>query len=67
MYDTLRIAVWVAVVATAVAAACLIYLLSENSGSRNIALATGAVLGALALLAVQLRFELRSEPMSRIG
>jgi len=63
MYDTLRIAVWVAVVATAVAGACLIYLLSENSGSRNIALATGAVLGAL----VQLRFELRSEPMSRIG
>jgi len=41
MYDTLRIAVWVAVVATAVAGACLIYLLSENSGSRNIALATG--------------------------
>jgi hypothetical protein len=60
--DTLRIAVWAGVVATAVAGACLVYVLSENSGSRNIALATGALLGALALLAVQLRFELRSEP-----
>ena len=62
MYDSLRVAVWVGMAAAAVASVCLIYLLSQNSGSRNIALATGALLGAVVLLAVQLRFELRSEP-----
>ncbi len=53
MHDSLRIAVWVGVAAATVAGVCLVYLLSQNSGSRNIALATGALLGALALLVVQ--------------
>jgi hypothetical protein len=61
MGDTLRITVWVGAVAVGVAAACLAYLLSQNLGSRNIALATGALAGAVMLLGIQLVFELRAD------
>jgi hypothetical protein len=61
MYDSLRVALWAGAAASALAAVCLVYLLSQNSGSRNIALATGALAGAAILLCVQLRFELRAD------
>jgi hypothetical protein len=60
MWDTLRIASWAGVAAFAVATVSLAYLLSQNSGSRNIALAAGALAGAAILLVVQLTFELRA-------
>ena len=60
MWHTLRIALWVGVAAFAVAAVSLTYLLTQNSGSRNIALATGALAGGAILLWVQLGFELRA-------
>jgi len=61
MYDSLRIALWVGGAAVVLAALCLVYLVSQNLGSRNIALATGALAGAFMLLVIQLAFELRAD------
>lgn len=61
MGDSLRIAMWAGAAAAVLAAVCLVYLVSQNLGSRNIALATGALAGALVLLVIQLLFELHAE------
>ena len=61
MGDTLRIALWAGVATVVIAAACLGYLVSQNLGSRNIALATGALAGAVILLGIQLVFEFRAD------
>lgn len=61
MGDNLRIALWAGAAAVVLAAVCLGYLVSQNLGSRNIALATGALAGAAILLGIQLLFELRAD------
>jgi hypothetical protein len=61
MYDSLRIALWVGGAAVVLAAVCLVYFVSQNLGSRNIALATGALAGAFILLVIQLVFELHAD------
>jgi len=60
MGDSLRIALR-AGAAVVLAAVCLGYLVSQNLGSRNIALATGVLAGAVILLVIQLAFELRAD------
>jgi hypothetical protein len=59
MWDSLRIASWVGVAAFVLGAGCLAYIVAQNSASRNIALAAGALAGAALLLTVQLIFELQ--------
>jgi hypothetical protein len=59
MFDTLRIVLFVGVLAVFIAIGCLAYVGIENSGSRNISLALGTLLGAALLLGVQGSFELR--------
>src|ERR1700719_1054861 len=59
MFDTLRIALYVGVLAGFIAIGCLTYVGIENSGSRNISLALGTLFGAALLLSVQGFFELR--------
>ncbi len=61
MHDSVRIAIWLGAITAFVAGFCLCYLVLQNLGSRNIALATGALFGAFILLLIQLLFELRSE------
>jgi hypothetical protein len=61
MCDSLWIALWAGGAAVVLAAVCLGYLVSQNLASRNIALATGALAGAVILLGIQLLFELRAE------
>jgi hypothetical protein len=60
MLDLPRIALYVGIAATIVLIACLLFLGWANSGSRNISLAVGTLLGAFMLLGTQLAFELRS-------
>jgi hypothetical protein len=58
MLDLPRIALYVGIAATIVLIACLLFLGWANSGSRNISLAVGTLLGAFMLLGTQLAFEL---------
>jgi hypothetical protein len=45
MCDSLRIALWVGGAAVVLAAVCLVYFVSQNLGSRNIALELSLNLG----------------------
>jgi hypothetical protein len=58
--DGLKITLFVGITAAIIAAACLGSIAWLNAGSRNLALATAAFVGAFFLLIVQLPFELRS-------
>jgi hypothetical protein len=60
MLDNLRTVLFVGVVTIIVAMVCLTYVGIANSGSRNISLALGTMLGSLLLLSIQMLFELQS-------
>jgi hypothetical protein len=60
MFDNLRAALWVGLFAMIVGVVCLAWVAWANSGSRNLALATGTLVAALILFVVQLPFELSS-------
>ena len=58
--DWLKLAIGIGFVSGMTALICLMYVVWVNGGSRNLALAAGALGGAIALMIVQLVFELRS-------
>src|SRR5271165_1008903 len=58
--DWIKPAIVIGVVSGLIALTCLAYVVWVNRSSRNLALAVGALGGAIALMLVQLFFELRS-------
>jgi hypothetical protein len=63
MPDWLKLAFWIGSITGVIAWMCFAYVLFwGNGGSRNLALAFGALTGAIILLGMQLWFELRTDP-----
>jgi hypothetical protein len=59
-FDWLKIALGVGAISGLVALVCLGCVVWANGNSRNLALAGGALVGAIVLMAIQLAFELRA-------
>ncbi len=59
-FDWLKIALGVGAISGLVALVCLGCVIWANGNSRNLALAAGALVGAIVLMAIQLAFELRA-------
>ena len=60
MFDLSRLALYIGFCATVILFSCLFVVVSSNSGSRNITLAVGTLLGAFIFLGTQLYYELRA-------
>ena len=60
MFNSLKLVAIAGAVSGIIGVACLIYIAWENAGSRNIAIGTGTLVGAVVLLGIQLLWELRS-------
>jgi hypothetical protein len=59
-FDWLKLAVGVGAITGVLALVCLFSLVWVNGGSRNLALASGALVGSIVLMVIQFVFELRS-------
>ena len=66
MGDWLKISLWLGIALILVGLLCLGAVAWNNSGSRNLALATGTLFAAIVLFLVQLPFELRSSSSADI-
>src|SRR5437660_1263359 len=60
MYDFVKAALWIGGAGLVVLLVCAAYVLSANSGSRNLALGFGTLTGACVIFTIQLFFELKA-------
>ena len=63
-HDPIKYALWIGGISLAITVACALYIVWVNSGSRNLALGLGALVGSFVIFALQIVFELKGTATS---